>query len=163
MNLIGRARSSRLDRITIALLLMALVLAPIHHADHVLRVDHSGWPFRPQVTPFTFSLLACPMILFALFGSRRLLGARLLLLALGTAFTLDAHTTLETPAMQLAMWAQNHSLDPHATGLHNVLGVQSLVMSVAAVIVGMALNVTAAAATGSMLWRYGHRRHDQAR
>jgi len=36
--------------------------------DHVLRVDHSGWPFRPGVTPFTFSLIVYPVVLPALFG-----------------------------------------------------------------------------------------------
>src|SRR5438045_1454539 len=34
----------------------------LHHTDHVLRYDHSGWPFRPEVTPFTFSLLVYPVI-----------------------------------------------------------------------------------------------------
>lgn len=29
----------------------------LHHVDHVLRVDHSGWPFVSTVTPFTFSLI----------------------------------------------------------------------------------------------------------
>jgi hypothetical protein len=27
----------------------------LHHIDHVLRVDHSGWPFRSDVNPFTLS------------------------------------------------------------------------------------------------------------
>jgi hypothetical protein len=38
-------------------LLLAAALATLHHVDHVLRVDHSGWPFLRQVTPFTFSLV----------------------------------------------------------------------------------------------------------
>ena len=42
MTLMDRMRSSGLDRTTIALLLASLVLAPLHHADHVLRVDHGG-------------------------------------------------------------------------------------------------------------------------
>src|SRR5215217_8026029 len=28
-----------------------------HHVDHVVRGNHSGWPFEEVVTPFTFSLL----------------------------------------------------------------------------------------------------------
>ena len=28
-----------------------------HHVDHVVRGNHSGWPFEQEVTPFTFSLL----------------------------------------------------------------------------------------------------------
>ena len=47
---------------------LVTVLALIHHTDHVIRGDlvsrhgldgdwnHSGWPFRSQVTPFTASL-----------------------------------------------------------------------------------------------------------
>ncbi|MGA7622005.1 MAG: hypothetical protein WB630_02945 [Candidatus Acidiferrales bacterium] len=33
----------------------SFVLGICHHIDHVLRYDHSGWPFRPEVTPFTYS------------------------------------------------------------------------------------------------------------
>jgi hypothetical protein len=69
----------------------------LHHIDHVLRVDHSGWPFRPEVNPFTFSLLAYLILLFALFGPRRLFWLRWVLLLLGVAFTIFAHTVLETP------------------------------------------------------------------
>ena len=29
----------------------------LHHVDHVVRGNHSGWPFEEAVTPFTFSLL----------------------------------------------------------------------------------------------------------
>ncbi len=47
-------------RFTYTLILAALGL--LHHADHVLRYDHNGWPFRPEVTPFTFSLLVYPII-----------------------------------------------------------------------------------------------------
>ena len=34
-----------------------MVFAFVHHVDHVVRGNHSGWPFEPAVTPFTFSLL----------------------------------------------------------------------------------------------------------
>jgi hypothetical protein len=44
------------------LLSIAIMLGLLHHIDHVLRFDHSGWPFRTQVTPFTFSLLAYPLL-----------------------------------------------------------------------------------------------------
>jgi hypothetical protein len=150
MRLIERAERSGIDRITAWLLLGSLMLALLHHTDHVLRVDHSGWPFREVVTPFTFSLLAYPMILFALFGPRRLFWARWLFLALGTGFTIYAHTGLESPQMQFAMWAENRSLDPHAAGLHNIPGAQSPALGVAAVIVSMALNVVAVVVTVSM-------------
>lgn len=48
------------------LLLLALVLAVVHHADHVLRVDHSGWPFLPRASPFTYSLAVYPVFLVLL-------------------------------------------------------------------------------------------------
>lgn len=151
MPLIERARAAGLRRPTALLLLLALALAVLHHADHVLRVDHSGWPFRPDVTPFTFSLLAYPMILFALLGPLRTFWWRWLLLALGAALTVLAHIDLETPAMQFAMWAHGRSLDPDAAGMHNLLGVRSPVLGVAAVVIGMALNVTAVLAAVAML------------
>ncbi len=35
----------------------------LHHVDHVVRGNHSGWPFREEVTPFTFSLLVYALLL----------------------------------------------------------------------------------------------------
>jgi hypothetical protein len=39
----------------------------LHHADHVVRGNHSGWPFQEEVTPFTFSLLIYALVLPALY------------------------------------------------------------------------------------------------
>ena len=33
------------------------IFGVLHHVDHVVRDNHSGWPFQEAVTPFTFSLL----------------------------------------------------------------------------------------------------------
>ncbi len=41
----------------------AMVFSILHHADHVIRGNHSGWPFQEDVTPFTFSLLIYALIL----------------------------------------------------------------------------------------------------
>lgn len=41
----------------------AVVFGLLHHADHVIRGNHSGWPFEAEVTPFTFSLLIYALIL----------------------------------------------------------------------------------------------------
>lgn len=41
----------------------ATVFGVLHHADHVIRGNHSGWPFQGEVTPFTFSLLIYALIL----------------------------------------------------------------------------------------------------
>ena len=39
------------------------VFGVLHHVDHVVRGNHSGWPFREEVTPFTFSLLVYALLL----------------------------------------------------------------------------------------------------
>lgn len=129
----------------------AIGVSLLHHADHVLRVDHSGWPFRPHVTPFTFSLLAYPVVLFALLGPRRLFWLRWALLAAATAVTLYAHSAIETPWMQYAMWAENCSADPAAAGLHNLLDMRSPAFGVVAVAIAMLLNALALASTCAML------------
>lgn len=147
-----------LSRSTRNLLLLAIVLAVIHHADHVLRVDHSGWPFRAMVTPFTFSLIAYPVLLFALLGRASLFWLRFALLAIGAALTVFAHATLESPRMKYAMWAYNRSLEPQFWDVRNLCGIQSGTMGVIAVIVSMALNVTLVATCVSML-RDGLGRH----
>ena len=43
------------------MLLAVVGLAFLHHVDHVLRADNSGWPFTADVTPFTISLLVYPI------------------------------------------------------------------------------------------------------
>lgn len=133
------------------LIAVTTVVGLLHHTDHVLRVDHSGWPFRPDVNPFTFSLLAYPILLFALFGPPRLFWVRWAFLLVGVAFTLFAHSMLESPGMQYTMWAQNHSSDPHDHGSHNLLGIQSPTMGTAAVILSMTLNFLLVTSCISML------------
>ena len=39
----------------------------MHHVDHVVRGNHSGWPFERAVTPFTFSLLIYALLLPGLY------------------------------------------------------------------------------------------------
>jgi hypothetical protein len=47
------------------------ILGVLHHVDHVFRGNHSGWPFAPSVTPFTFSLLIYPLLLYGIWRGRR--------------------------------------------------------------------------------------------
>jgi hypothetical protein len=129
-----------------------ILIGLIHHTDHVLRVDHSGWPFRADVNPFTFSLLAYPISLFALLGPARLFWLRWLVLLVGAGFTLSAHFMIETPGMQYAMWAHNHSLEPQQPDTHNLLGLQSTALGLVAVGVSMTLNLLVVAGVLSMLW-----------
>lgn len=49
----------------------ALVFSVLHHADHVIRGNHSGWPFQAEVTPFTFSLLIYALILPGIYLTAR--------------------------------------------------------------------------------------------
>ena len=47
------------------------VFGVLHHMDHVVRGDHSGWPFREEVTPFTFSLLVYALLLPGIYMNLR--------------------------------------------------------------------------------------------
>lgn len=49
----------------------AVALSIGHHADHVLRGTHVGWPVSGEVTPFTFSLGVYPAIAIGLYLSYR--------------------------------------------------------------------------------------------
>ncbi len=42
-----------------------------HQVDHVIRGNHSGWPFEEAVTPFTFSLLIYALLLPGIFMNLR--------------------------------------------------------------------------------------------
>src|SRR5215210_4490991 len=43
------------------------IFAIMHHTDHVVRGNHSGWPFEEALTPFTFSLLIYALLLPGLY------------------------------------------------------------------------------------------------
>lgn len=83
---------------------LTAVFGVLHHIDHVLRFDHSGWPFKPDVTPFTYSLLVYPLMASILFlrGYPRMRVALALVLFL---FPTLAHIFLETPLDQFHTWA----------------------------------------------------------
>ncbi len=49
----------------------AVIFGLMHHADHVVRGNHSGWPFQAEVTPFTFSLLIYALILPGIYMTAR--------------------------------------------------------------------------------------------
>ena len=49
----------------------AVVFSVLHHADHVIRGSHSGWPFGAEVTPFTYSLLIYALVLPAIYLTAR--------------------------------------------------------------------------------------------
>ena len=47
------------------------IFGVLHHIDHVVRGNHSGWPFREEVTPFTFSLLVYALLLPGIYMNLR--------------------------------------------------------------------------------------------
>ena len=106
------------------LALWTTALGVLHHLDHVLRVNHSGWPFIAEVTPFTYSLAVYPAIavLLAARGWPRLRAGLAFLLFV---FPTVSHVTLETPIDQYRTWAQRPGV--------NLLGVESSALGIAAV------------------------------
>jgi hypothetical protein len=55
----------------LALGCVVTVLAALHHVDHVVRGNHSGWPFQEALTPFTFSLLIYALLLPGIYMNLR--------------------------------------------------------------------------------------------
>jgi hypothetical protein len=47
----------RWRRVLLVLGIVVTVFGVLHHVDHAVRGNHSGWPFKEKVTPFTYSLL----------------------------------------------------------------------------------------------------------
>ena len=140
-----------LSTFTKRLLYVAIGFGIAHHIDHILRVDHSGWPFIAKVTPFTFSLLAYPILAFVLIGPARSFWLRWATLVAGTAATLAAHIWIETPRMQYAMWAYNRSLEPQLSAVRNLCGIESGPLGMASVVIAMELNVLLVTAAIAML------------
>ena len=61
----------RLRRVLLVLGVIVTVFGMLHHVDHVVRGNHSGWPFREAVTPFTFSLLVYALLLPGIYMNLR--------------------------------------------------------------------------------------------
>jgi hypothetical protein len=62
------AKVSKLNlRRWIGLTLLSLFLfGSLHHLDHLIRGNHVGWPAIPEINPFTYSLLAYPLLAIGL-------------------------------------------------------------------------------------------------
>jgi len=130
-------RSSLAESLIIAIVPLGI----LHHADHVVRADHAGWPFRPEVTIFTFTLVIYPLLALAYaMGSRPWVRAGIV--STIAFFTLFAHTLIEPPGQIYGTWAHNlstdallYSVDPeHQHNLLNdkypVLGIGATVLSI---------------------------------
>ncbi len=96
----------------------AMGLGVTHHVDHVLRDNHSGFPFRPEVNEFTYSLGIYPLLLTGYFldagPNYWILTESLAFVGLGLA-----HTLIEPPSHQHDPWAHGTNragVESHATG-----------------------------------------------
>ena len=70
------------------------VFGLLHHVDHAIRGNHSGWPFQEAVTPFTFSLLIYALILPGLYATWRghmIAGYHLFVALVGLALVFSVH------------------------------------------------------------------------
>jgi hypothetical protein len=133
---------NRLDLVQ-KLILVAIPLGLLHHADHVGRADHSAWPFRPEIGPFTFTLLIYPVLVLALLARERS-WVRVLALGVVSLFTLVAHTLVEPPQQIYGTWANNlstpaplYSVDPEH--MHNLFDVESPLLGVLATVLSIGL------------------------
>src|ERR671932_645534 len=66
-----RSLRERLRRWLLIAAVGATIFGILHHVDHVIRGNHSGWPFQEAVTPFTYSLLIYALLLPGLYLTAR--------------------------------------------------------------------------------------------
>jgi hypothetical protein len=107
------------------MLLAVVGLAFLHHVDHVLRADNSGWPFTADVTPFTISLLVYPIFAIDFLLLRGRPWVRIGLVAVLFAVLQVTHAVFEPPSHQYGTWADGTSSIPRALGQPNLLEVAS--------------------------------------
>lgn len=132
----GMGRFTRGERA----LLVVVGLAFLHHVDHVLRADNSGWPFTPDVTPFTVSLVVYPIFLLDFLTLRKRTWIRVGLVAVLFVALLAVHAVFETPADQYGTWANGVSSVAHAQGRPNLLEIASPALGVISVAISLALS-----------------------
>lgn len=132
------------------------ILAALHLADHAIRGnrvrslglnpawDHSGWPFKPELTPYTYSLAIVALILaVGLWGTyRRKFRAGYWLCAaivLGTIVTIvhflpTAHQ--ESPGVIYGSWQGLAAVGAAAVGITFAIVVALVLMAANAVRIG---------------------------
>ena len=128
------------------MLLGVVALAFLHHADHVLRADNSGWPFTSDITPFTISLLVYPIFVLDFLLLRDRPWVRVGLVAILFVALQVTHALVEPPTDQYGTWANGTSAVPHALGQPNLLDTASPVLGALSVAVSGLLSVAVLAA-----------------
>jgi hypothetical protein len=127
-------------------LLGVVALAVLHHLDHVLRADNSGWPFTGDLTPFTISLLVYPIFVLDFLLLRQRPWVRVGLVAVLFVALQVTHAIVEPPADQYGTWANGASAVAHALGQPNLLHIASPVLGALSVAVSSLLSLAVLAA-----------------
>ena len=128
------------------MLVGVVALAFLHHIDHVLRADNSGWPFTSDVTPFTISLLVYPIFVLDFLLLRDRPWVRVGLVAVLFVALHVTHAIVEPPADQYGTWANGTSAVPHALGQPNLLHTASPILGALSVAISSLLSLTVLAA-----------------
>jgi hypothetical protein len=128
------------------MLVGVVALAFLHHIDHVLRADNSGWPFTSDVTPFTISLLVYPIFVLDFHLLRDRPWVRVGLVAVLFVALQVTHAVVEPPADQYGTWANRISSVPHALGQPNLLDTASPVLGALSIAVSSLLSLAVLAA-----------------
>ena len=128
------------------MLLGVVALAVLHHLDHVLRADNSGWPFTPDLTPFTISLVVYPIFVLDFLLLRDRPWVRLGLVAVLFVALQVTHAIVEPPTDQYGTWANRISSVPHALGQPNLLDTASPILGALSVAVSSLLSLAVLAA-----------------
>jgi hypothetical protein len=135
---------------------LTTVLAALHLADHVLRGervhdlglaphwDHSGWPFKPEATPYTFSLITVALILgIGLWGTYRgklwagyWLGAAIALGAIVTFVHFVPTADQESPAIIYDSWTGLPAVGIAAVAITFAIVIALLATAANAVLIG---------------------------
>ncbi len=147
----GSVRGSKVTwAVSEKLILSAAGLGVLHHVDHVLRFDHSGWPFRPEVSPFTYSLLVYPVLLAVLvLRSRPWL--RIALMVVVYLAVQSAHIFFEPPSHQYGTWANGMGEAPSGAHPPNLLHLASPVVGALSATLSVVLSLVTIAAIVSLI------------
>lgn len=121
------------------LLTVALFLSVLHHADHILRIDHSGWPFIPPTSPFTYSLVVYPVFISVFLNLGKPLYCAVVT-ALLFAFATLSHIFFEPLSDKFHTWAYGSNLPGHVDE-KNLLGIRSAVIGIVSVSIAVLLSV----------------------
>jgi hypothetical protein len=136
---------------------LTALLAVLHFADHALRGirvhrhrldpnwDHSGWPFKSEVTPYTFSLIVVGLLLgVGLIGTYRdklragyWLVTAIVLAALVTIVHFLPTARQESPAVIYGSWIGLPAVGIAAVANTFAIVVALLVMAASAIRIGV--------------------------